>query len=84
MPTWMHLMAPPPPSRKETAVPQAMRQRIRDSRHMWTYDYMAAYITAKVLATAGDPQLDVYYANDTNCEAGNYTTVRTLCISPNL
>ena len=57
-------------------MPQAMRQRIRDSRHMWTYEYMAQYVTEKVAATAGDPELGVYRANDTICEAGNYTTVR--------
>ena len=57
---------------------QAMRQRIRESRHMWTYEYMAEYVTEKVASTAGDPQLDVYHANDTICEAGNYTTVRRI------
>ena len=54
---------------------QAMRERIRETRHMWTYAYMEQYVTQKVLDTAGDPQLDVYRANDTICEAGNYTTV---------
>ncbi len=53
-----------------------MRQRIRESRQFWTYEYMAEYVTEKVAATAGDPLLDVYRANDTVCEAGNYTTVR--------
>ena len=42
---------------------------------MWTYEYMESYVTQKVLDTAGDPSLDVYRANDTICEAGNYTTV---------
>ncbi len=54
---------------------QAMRERIRETRHMWTYAYMEQYVTQKVLDTAGDPALDVYRANDTICEAGNYTTV---------
>ena len=44
---------------------------------MWTYEYMAQYVTEKVNATAGEPLLDVYRANDTICEAGNYTTVRS-------
>ena len=55
---------------------QAMRERIRETRHMWTYAYMEQYVTQKVLDTAGDPSLDVYRANDTICQAGNYTTVR--------
>ena len=55
---------------------QAMRQRIRESQSLWTYEYTANYITEKIAATSSDPATYEYRANDTICEAGNYTTVR--------
>ena len=53
-----------------------MRQRIRETQPLWTYNYTAEYVTEKVVATATDPATFEYRANDTACEAGNYTTVR--------
>ena len=55
---------------------QAMRQRVRESRPMWTYEYTAQYITETISKAASDPSTYEYRVNDTICEAGNYTTVR--------
>ncbi len=43
---------------------------------MWTYNYTADYITERVAAASSNPLTFGYRANDTACEAGNYTTVR--------
>ena len=43
---------------------------------MWTYEYTAEYINEAIAATASDKSTYEYRANDTICEAGNYTTVR--------
>ena len=54
-----------------------MRQRIRETQPLWTYNYTADYITERVAASSSNPMTFGYRANDTTCEAGNYTTVRS-------
>ena len=44
---------------------------------MWTYEYTAEYITETISKAASDAAVYEYRANDTICEAGNYTTVRS-------
>ena len=48
---------------------QAMRANIRASQHMWRYNFTAQYIVDRVNGTRGDPQLDAYQPNSTDCAA---------------
>ena len=48
---------------------QAMRANIRASQHMWRYNHTVQYIVDRVNSTRGDPQLDVYRPNSTECRA---------------
>lgn len=48
---------------------QEMRANIRATRYMWSYPYTINYITSRIANTSGDPGLNEYRLNGTECSS---------------